>query len=216
MELQLWCIVDIVFAGLLGFLIGLERKFRSKEAGIRTHTIVCLSSALFMVISRYAFSGLEKFDPARIAAQIIPGIGFLGAGIIVYKKNVIHGLTTAAGVWATAGVGMACGGRLYIVAVATTMLLIFFQLILHTKKGFFSQKKLYRLNISFKRENNEDAIVKDVFNVEHFYRFHVNRTGDNIICEVTLFTESGFTSEQLNNYMKEYPFIISIQRVDEE
>ncbi len=123
MEIEFWCILDIFIAGVLGFLIGLERKFRSKEAGIRTHTIVCLASALFMGISKYAFGDGDDFDPARVAAQIIPGIGFLGAGMIVYKKNVVHGLTTAAGVWATAGVGMACGGGLYIVAVATTALL---------------------------------------------------------------------------------------------
>ncbi len=213
---ELWCLLDILLAGVLGFLIGLERKFRSKEAGIRTHTIVCLASALFMVISKHAFGDTEKYDPARVAAQIIPGIGFLGAGMIVYRKNVVHGLTTAAGVWATAGVGMACGGKLYIIAIATAAILISFQFMLHTKKGVFSSKKLYRLNISFREKGDEAAIVKRVFDVEHFYRFHVNRTGDSVICEVTLFTESGYSSEQLNQYMKEYPFIISIQRVDEE
>ncbi len=211
---QLWCLLDILLAAILGFIIGLERKLRSKEAGMRTHTIVCFASALFMVISKNAFSA--ETDSARVAAQIIPGIGFLGAGIIVYKKNVVHGLTTAAGVWATAGVGMACGGGLYIVAVVSTLLLIVIQIILHTQKGIFSTKKQYRLNISFREENNEDAIIKDVFNVEHFYRFHVNRTGESVICEATLFTESGYTSEQLNTLMKEYPFIISIQRVDED
>ncbi len=216
MKIQLWCMLDILIAGILGFLIGLERKFRSKEAGIRTHTVVCLASALFMVISKHAFGDGEKFDPARIAAQIIPGIGFLGAGMIVYKKNVVHGLTTAAGVWATAGVGMACGGKLYVVAMATTVLLIAFQFILHSKKGIFASKKSYRLNISFREIENESAIVKEIFEVEHFYRFHVNRTGDNVICDATLFTESGYTSEQLNSYVKQYPFIISIQRVDEE
>ncbi len=213
---ELWCMLDVLLAGILGFLIGLERKFRSKEAGIRTHTIVCLASAVFMVISKHAFGDTEKYDAARVAAQIIPGIGFLGAGMIVYKKNIVHGLTTAAGVWATAGVGMACGGKLHIVAVATTILLIAFQFLLHSKYGIFSTKKSYRLNISFREENNEADIVKEIFEVEHFYRFQVNRTGENIICEVTLFTESAYTSEQLNSYIKQYPFIISIQRVDEE
>ncbi len=216
MKTELLCLLDILLAAVLGFLIGLERKLRSKEAGIRTHTIVCLASALFMVISKYAFGESGKFDPARVAAQIIPGIGFLGAGIIVYRKNVIHGLTTAAGVWATAGVGMACGGRLYIVAIATAAILIAFQFMLHAKKGIFSTKKQYRLNIVFREENNEASIVKDIFEVEHFYRFHVNRAQNDILCEATLFTESAYSSERLNALMKEYPFIISIQRVDEE
>ncbi len=216
MKLELWCMLDILLAGALGFLIGLERKFRSKEAGIRTHTIVCLASALFMVISQRAFGNGDDFDPARVAAQIIPGIGFLGAGMIVYKKNVVHGLTTAAGVWATAGVGMACGGRLYIVAIASAALLILFQFLLHTKKGIFSHKKSYRLNLSFRLENDEAEILKNLFEVEHFYRFQSSRHEKGIVCEVTLFTDKGYSSEQLNAYMKEYPFIISMQRIDEE
>ncbi|MEE0967837.1 MAG: MgtC/SapB family protein [Clostridia bacterium] len=216
MYAEAWYLVDIFIAAVLGFLIGLERKLRSKEAGIRTHTIVCLASALFMIISKYAFSGAADHDPSRIAAQIIPGIGFLGAGIIVYRKNIIHGLTTAAGVWATSGVGMACGGRLYIVAVGTTLILILFQILLHTKKGIFSQKRSYRLNITFSDDGDKAAIVKEVFKVRHFHRFHVNRNGDNIICEVALFTDNEYTSEQLNAYMRNYPFIVSIQRVDEE
>ncbi len=216
MIVQLWSILDILLASVLGFLIGLERKLRSKEAGIRTHTIVCFASALFMVISKYAFGETDKFDPARIAAQIIPGIGFLGAGIIVYRKNVIHGLTTAAGVWATAGIGMACGGRLHILAVAGTSILIIFQIVLHTQKGIFSTKKSYRLNISFFKTSNEDMILKDLFHVEHFYRFQSNRKAEGIVCEVALFTERLYSSEQLNTYMQDYPFIISIHRVDEE
>ena len=90
---QLWLALDLVLASLLGFFIGLERKFREKEAGIRTHTIVSFGAALMMVISKYAFDA--EADSARVAAQIVAGIGFLGAGIIVYKKNVVHGLTTA-------------------------------------------------------------------------------------------------------------------------
>ena len=93
---QFYWILDLVLAAFLGFLIGLERKFRYKEAGIRTHTIVSIGAALMMIISRHAFG--SEADSARVAAQIVAGIGFLGAGIIVYKKNVVHGLTTAAGV----------------------------------------------------------------------------------------------------------------------
>ncbi len=213
---QLWCMLDVFIAAVLGFIIGLERKFRSKEAGIRTHTIVCLASALFMVISKHAFAGVGDFDAARVAAQIIPGIGFLGAGMIVYKKNVVHGLTTAAGVWATAGVGMACGGKLYIVAAITTALLIAFQFLLHSKKGLFANKSSYRLNISFYEGDDESAIVKKIFDVKHFHKYRALRQNDKVVCEVALFTESLYSSEQLNEYMRKYPFITSIQRADEE
>ena len=122
---QLWLGIDLVLAALLGFFIGLERKFRDKEAGIRTHTIVAFGAALMMIISKYAFNA--EADSARVAAQIVAGIGFLGAGIIVYRKNVVHGLTTAAGVWATAGIGMACGGGLWIIAILATAILILIQ-----------------------------------------------------------------------------------------
>ncbi len=109
-------LIPLLLSAVLGFLIGFERKLRFKEAGIRTHAIVCIGSALMMVVSKYAFGEMQS-DAARVAAQIVSGVGFLGAGIIVYRKQEIHGLTTAAGVWATAGVGMACGGGLYIVAI---------------------------------------------------------------------------------------------------
>lgn len=105
---QLGMLPELLLSVLLGFIIGLERKMRSKEAGVRTHTIVCFGSALMMVISKHAFG--SEADSARVAAQIVSGVGFLGAGMIVYKQHEVKGLTTAAGVWATAGIGMACGG----------------------------------------------------------------------------------------------------------
>lgn len=100
-------LLDLLLSVVLGFAIGYERKMRFKEAGIRTHTIVCMGAALMMVISKNAFD--SEADSARVAAQIVAGIGFLGAGMIVYKQHEVRGLTTAAGVWTTAGIGMACG-----------------------------------------------------------------------------------------------------------
>ncbi len=216
MTVELWYMLDILMAGILGFLIGLERKFRSKEAGIRTHTIVCIASALFMVVSQYAFGSSADFDPARIAAQIVPGIGFIGAGMIVYRRNTIYGLTTAAGVWATAEVGMACGGRLYTVAALAAVLLIAVQFVLHARKGPLSQKKRYCLHISFCEQNGEAAAVKSLFEVGHFYSFQTKRQSGQVVCDVTLFTEHLYSSEQLNDYMKTYPYINTIQRVDED
>lgn len=113
---ELFHLLNILLAVVLGFAIGYERKLRYKEAGIRTHTIVCAGSALIMVVSKYGFGDSIEADASRVAAQIVSGIGFLGAGIIIYRKHEIHGLTTAAGVWATSGVGMAAGAGMYIVA----------------------------------------------------------------------------------------------------
>lgn len=133
-------LVRILYAVALGFAIGFERKLRFKEAGIRTHTIVCAGSALIMVVSKYAFSDSPDFDASRVAAQIVSGIGFLGAGMIIYRRQAVHGLTTAAGVWATAGVGMAAGGGLYLVSAGATVILIAVQCILHLKCKLFTTK----------------------------------------------------------------------------
>ena len=94
---QLFLLVDILISAILGFCIGLERKKRFKEAGIRTHTLVCVGACLLMIVSTHGFG--PDADTARVAAQIVSGVGFLGAGIIIYRKQEIKGLTTAAGVW---------------------------------------------------------------------------------------------------------------------
>ena len=124
-------ILRIFFAALLGGLIGLEREYRSKEAGFRTHFLVALGSALFMIVSAYGFEGVmtsteQRWDVARVAAQVVSGIGFIGAGTIIFHKseNVIRGLTTAAGVWVTAAIGLACGGGMYILSAAATFFVL--------------------------------------------------------------------------------------------
>lgn len=117
-----WILITrLVIAGLLGGLIGVEREFRAKEAGVRTHFIVALGSALFMIISEFAFED-KQHDASRVAAQVVSGIGFIGAGVIIFQRNVIRGVTTAAGLWVAAAVGMACGDGMYPVALAATLL----------------------------------------------------------------------------------------------
>ncbi len=113
-------IVRLVVAGLLAGVIGAEREYRAKVAGVRTHLLVALGAALMVIVSRYGFNG--EGDPSRVAAQIVSGIGFLGAGAILVQKHAVHGLTTAAGIWVSAGIGMAVAAGLYAVAVATTLL----------------------------------------------------------------------------------------------
>lgn len=125
-----WTLVlRLLVAGVLGAIIGLDREYRAKEAGFRTHFLVSLGSALFMIISQYGFEEVTKanganYDGARVAAQIVSGIGFLGAGTIIFHKQFIRGLTTAAGLWATAGIGMAVGGGMYFIGVAATILVL--------------------------------------------------------------------------------------------
>ena len=209
---ELRVLLDIVLAAVLGFSIGFERKLRSKEAGIRTHTIVSIGSALFMVISRYAFNGA---DTARVAAQIVAGIGFLGAGIIVYRQHEVHGLTTAAGVWATAGVGMACGGQQYVLAIGATALMVFSQWLLHRKWGVFQQKRYYSMNIVFTQTSDEREKIKAIFSVDRYNRLVLTRDGTNLIYHATLNTDIEYSSSQLNDIMAENSFIHSLERCDD-
>ena len=113
-------ILRLAVAGMLGTLIGLEREYRAKEAGMRTHFLVALGSALIMLVSQYGFAGSQA-DASRVAAQIVSGIGFIGAGTIMMQKQVVRGLTTAAGLWVAAGIGMAVGGGLYVLGIVTTV-----------------------------------------------------------------------------------------------
>ena len=110
----------IVIAGLLGGIIGAEREFRAKIAGTRTHLLVAVGAALMMIVSRYGFDG--QGDPGRVAAQIVSGIGFIGAGAIMVNKHAVHGLTTAAGIWVAAGIGMAVASGMYAIGIATTLI----------------------------------------------------------------------------------------------
>ncbi len=110
----------LVLAAVQGGLIGAEREYRGKVAGTRTHLLVALGSALMMLVSRYGFGG--QGDPSRVAAQIVSGIGFIGAGAIMVDRHSVHGLTTAAGIWVAAGIGMATAAGLFVLALATTAL----------------------------------------------------------------------------------------------
>jgi putative Mg2+ transporter-C (MgtC) family protein len=134
----------------LGALIGLEREFHGKEAGFKTYTLVCLGSALMMIVSIDIFEmykGVAAVDPSRIAAQVVTGIGFLGAGAIIRsQQGSIKGLTTAAGIWAMCGVGLACGLGLYKEAIFTTFLvLIVFVIFSRVQAKILPSKKEDRL-----------------------------------------------------------------------
>lgn len=126
-------LIRLAAAAVIGALIGTERTRRQKSAGIRTHVVVAVGAALMMIVSKYGFFDVIAYDSinldaSRIASQIVTGVGFLGAGIIFLKNDSVRGLTTAAGVWATAGVGMAVGAGLYAVSVAATALIIIIHL----------------------------------------------------------------------------------------
>lgn len=120
--------IQLFIAALLGSFLGLERALAGKTAGLRTFALVSMGSALFVIISEMIgnnYLGVAAFDPLRVASQIIVGIGFLGAGLIIFKESRISGLTTAAGLWVSAGIGVAVGYKLYSIAIFVTILTLF-------------------------------------------------------------------------------------------
>ena len=113
-------VLRLFVAAMLGGVIGLEREYRAKEAGFRTHFLVALGSGLFMILSQFGFNDVlghyeqVSLDPSRIASQVVTGIGFIGAGTIIFQKHVVRGLTTAAGLWVTSAIGMTAGAGMYV------------------------------------------------------------------------------------------------------
>jgi putative Mg2+ transporter-C (MgtC) family protein len=152
-------ILRLVVAGVLGALVGLERERLEWAAGMRTHSLVSLGSALFMVVSIFGFSDMldERhviLDPSRVAAQVASGIGFIGAGTIIFRREIVKGLTTAASIWAVAAVGLAVGGGMFLAAVSATLLsLVLLVLARPVKQRLFpNRKEARRVRLVLRRE----------------------------------------------------------------
>lgn len=155
-------LLRMVIASICGVFIGFERSRRQKDAGIRTHMIVALGAALAMIVSKYGFFDLLEFeglraDASRIASNVITGVGFLGAGVIFVKDVSIKGLTTAAGIWATASVGLAIGSGMYTVGIGASVLMIVFQLVFHR---FFSKLENTVNEFTVVINDSPDAVKK--------------------------------------------------------
>ena len=170
---ELMYLLRVLLAGICGLIIGMERRNRSKEAGIRTHFVVACGAAIMMIVSKYAFFDViqqgamgnveVRLDPSRVASTIASGIGFLGAGMIFVHKNTITGLTTAAGIWATSGVGMAIGSGMYIFGIAATVIIVLAQYVLHIDFHKSRNFKTKFLSIKEVTENNYQAYLKSRF-----------------------------------------------------
>ena len=166
-------LLRLIVATILGGSIGTERQRHDNGAGLRTHMLVCLGSCLMMIVSAYGFNDVLAqnhiaLDPSRIAAQVVSGIGFLGAGTILFlRQEIIKGLTTAAGLWTAAGIGLATGGGLYFAAgVTTALVLIVLILVKPYKKRLISMKRQNReifvtLNKSEMSLSELDKIITD-------------------------------------------------------
>ena len=161
LDVELEWFIRILCAAVMGALIGYERHTRSKDAGIRTHTIVAIASALLMIISQYFFN--VSADPGRIAAQVVSGVGFLGAGIIFVRHDLILGLTTAAGIWATSALGLCFGAGFYMLGFFVGLLIIAVQLLVFRYFNFSSTRTSMDLLILM----NNNGSAKDVSALFH-------------------------------------------------
>ncbi len=183
------CTVRLLLSLLLGSLIGMERKRKGQIAGIRTFALISMGATLAMLLSIYVpqeYLGLKNGDPGRIAAQVITGIGFLGAGTIIQMKGLVRGLTTAAGIWIVAIVGMAVGVGMYLVSVVTTILVLFVLLVLETierRVNVGSESRIIRLKLSgvisdiapYAKVLKENQVVLTNYFVEYDYQENTTR-----------------------------------------
>ena len=207
-EYHINMIFRMIISCLCGIIIGFERENRAKEAGIRTHCIVACASAMMMIISKYGFEDLiqtsasadVRLDPSRMAQGIVTGVGFLGAGTIYVQRSNIRGLTTAAGLWATCGIGMAIGGGLYVIGFSATIIIIATQIILHSNGKFMTSHKskyikIYGIEIpEFQKQTTEllnsmNVTVNEVSVLRHSdglydYTFYCEMPGDIVEEEI--------------------------------
>ena len=210
-------ILRIAISVLLGFAIGMERKMRFKEVGIRTHAIVAAGACLFMLISKYGFEDLDgRFDGARVVAQVVSGIGFIGAGMIMHRKLAIHGLTTAAGVWITAGIGMAIGAGMYILGASATVIIIGAQCIMHINCRIFTTKHYVQIQVVFVNNGDEGETVKKIFEVDRYVEVDAKKQDEGVVFSVILRTDKTYNDTFILQTLQDYPFIKSITRIDDD
>ena len=223
MNFEMMIVLRLLAAGVLGGLIGLEREYRSKEAGLRTHFLVCFGSALFMVVSQYGFadsvSELIKLygtdveirtDTSRVAAQIVSGIGFIGAGTIVLQKRRVVGLTTAAGLWTTAAIGMAIGGGLYTIAFFSTLLtLAGFEMLRKLSHSIGHLKK--EMRVVFYADDQDtakfvtDGLCSEGRSINSYSSVHI---GNRLCIKIALSTPENFADPGvLLTYLQKQPGI---------
>jgi Uncharacterized membrane protein len=212
-------IFRILLSALCGALIGIERERRLKTAGIRTHIIVALSATLMMIISKYGFFdilGIDdslRVDASRVAAGVVQAIGFLGAGVIFVRKENVSGVTTAAGLWATVGIGLAIGAGLNIVGIATTLIILLIQLLLHKNLHLFPAQFVGSITMMLPiSQFNVDLLKHDFETAKIQVRsMEMERIDEaNYRVKVAVLFPKRYTDEQLLELFKSKVFITRI------
>lgn len=215
MPLWVECLLRILLAVGLGFIMGMERQLRLKVAGIRTHAVVCAGACIFMLISKYGFTDSANFDASRIASQVVSGISFIGAGMIMHRQQAVHGLTSAAGIWLTAAVGMASGAGMYIIASGATLIILLVQMFMHLPMKLFKDRHSNRVIVVFEDNVNIDA-VKKIFDIKKFAQLRCNREEEILVCTAEFYTSAVVDDEFVGTALRENIFIKSIQILESD
>ena len=212
-------IIRLCLAALFGALIGLERERKDWAAGLRTHMMVCVGSCLIMIVSAYGFSDIlgtahVELDPSRIAAQVISGIGFIGAGTILFlKQGAIRGLTTAAGLWTVAAIGLATGGGMYFAAGATTIIALTILWALQPLEQRFLKKfKQKTLKIITNLNVNNVELLRDLFNKEELKieTFTLEKNDNEFVFQIRLDNVDTAKINDIINELKKDPTVKEI------
>jgi len=218
-------IYEVVFklalAGILGGLIGLERESLSRPAGLRTYTLVCVGSTLAMIVSidiYLQYYHTVNADPGRIAAQVVSGIGFLGAGTIMREGTTVQGLTTAAGLWVVACIGLAVGAGLYLPAIVTTLLILFVLIYFIRFEQRFTGRREYKgLVLVVEDRPGQVGVIGSVLGEMNVLikNIQLNRLeGDDLEIELLLQTPPNTSIEQVMERLEEMQDIRSIYRLN--
>lgn len=219
---QLEWVARIILAGICGGAIGYERESRKKTAGLRTHVIVAVSSALMIVLSKYGFQDVlgqyVRLDPSRIAAGTVTAIGFLGSGIIFSRNKNISGVTTSAGIWATLGVGMAVGAGMYVIGIATTGIVVLVEIFIG-RGGKLSHlmKQVYQIGVEYTLSGEADnGVIGEIQReLEENYKckilkFQTRRKEETVHVELLVRTAKGNELIGLAELAEKYPEITKI------
>lgn len=218
--MSLTYLFQVIIAGLCGLFIGYERKNRMKEAGIRTHFVVAIGASLMMLVSKYGFydelgtTGIA-LDPSRIAAQVVSGVGFLGAGMIFMQRHTVKGLTTAAGIWTTAGIGMAIGSGLYVLGIGVTVLILIAQILLHRRFSWLTTPKSEHLIIRIIDEtdslaNMQKTLKEKGIRIINFQSEKLRGTSE-ILLNLTIKLPADLDFEQLLTLFHNIPIVNAVE-----
>lgn len=216
---ELVYILRIILAALCGGVIGIERQFRTKSAGTRTHIMICIAACLLMIISKYGFYDVlgpdgVRWDVSRVAAGIITGIGFLGGGLFFTgRQGYVSGITTAAGLLVTIGVGMSIGAGMYTISIFTTIFVAILQLLFH--KNLWIVKQANRVGVIFKVSNKQVGI-KEVENKLEKYgvsltQFRYERKEDYYLLNCQVIMPSKYTKEDIINILTSIDEMVSFE-----